>query len=83
MGTAGTAGMGGSVTCGMVGTVGIGGTVKAGTFGTAGIGGSVGMVGTAGRPGTAAAAGGIVFSIEVTHGFPSILKWLQSPHYTY
>lgn len=29
------------------------------------------------------AAGGIVFSIEVPHGFLPIWKWLHSPHYAY
>ena len=31
----------------------------------------------------ATAAGGIVFSIEVPHGFPPVLKWLHSLHYAY
>ena len=56
LGTDGTAGIGGSATCGTVtlGTAGMGGSTACGT---AGSGCTVGKVGTAGRPGTAAAAG--------------------------
>ena len=31
----------------------------------------------------AAVTGGVVFSIEVPHGMPTVLEWLNPPHYGY